>query len=167
MAGAGVLGTSDSLGTTAGALVLVGMPSLVEQTGWLFESSLTSSRQLSLGQGTATFRCPTFTLGLTTDFYRSRWAVRGLLGARLGVLMVNGSGYVGNNATTSVMWGLDVGLALVRRWRRQEGWLRFAATAWPQGRSIVTRLTDSKALLSKELPSWELRVVLGYSFTVL
>ena len=167
MLGAGVLGASDSLGATAGALVSIGMPSLIEQSGWLFESSLTSSRQLSLGQGTAIFRRPTFTLGLTNDFYRSRWAVRGQLGASLGVLMVRGSGYVGSTSTTSVMWGLDVGLAVVRRWQRREGWVRFAATGWPQGRSIVTRRIDSGAPLSKELPSWDLRLVLGYSFAVL
>ena len=168
MLGAGVLGASDSLGTTAGALILIGMPSLIEQTGWVFESSLTPSRQLSLGQGTATFRRPTCTLGLTTDLYRSRWAFRGQLGASLGVLMVSGSGYVGYKATTttSVMWGLDVGLAVIRRWHRHEAWLRFAATAWPQGRRIVTGLMDSGALLSKELPSWELRVLLGYSYAV-
>jgi hypothetical protein len=77
--GAGVLAQSDTLGTAAGGVILLGMPSLVEETGWLFESSLTSSRQLSLGQGTATFRRPTFTLALTYDFYRKRWAIRGRL----------------------------------------------------------------------------------------
>ncbi len=167
MLGAGVLGTSDSLGPTVGALVLIGMPSLVEQTGWSFESSLTSSRQLSVGQGTATLRRPTFTLGLTTDFYRSRWAIRGQLGASLGVLMVRSSGYIGNTSGSSVMWGLDVGLTVVRRWQRNEGWVLFAATAWPQGRSIVTRLTEPGTRLSKELPSWEFRLVLGYSLAVL
>lgn len=165
--GAGVLGQSDTLGTAAGGLLFIGMPSLIEQTGWLFESSLTSSRQLSVGQGTATFRRPTFTLALTYDFYRQRWAIRGRLGGSLGVLMASGSGYAPSNSTTSVMWGLNGGLALARRWHRHECWLGFDTTGWPQGRRVLTRVSDSGTVLAKELPSWDLRFVLGYSFAIL
>jgi len=165
--GAGVLGQSDTLGTAAGGLLLIGMPSLIEQTGWLFESSLTSSRQLSLGQGTATFRRPTFTLALTYDFYRKRWAIRGRLGGSLGVLMASGSGYAPSHSTTSVMWGLNAGFALTRRWHRHECWFGFDTTGWPQSRRVLTRVSNSGTVLSKELPSWDLRFVLGYSFAIL
>jgi hypothetical protein len=165
--GAGVLGESDTLGTAAGGLLLIGMPSLIEQTGWLFEASLASSRQLSVGQGTATFRRPTFTLALTYDFYRTRWAIRGRLGGSLGVLMVSGSGYAPNNSTTSVMWGLNAGLALARRWHQHECWLGVDTTGWPQSRRVLTRVSNSGTVLAKELPSWDLRFVLGYSFAIL
>jgi hypothetical protein len=165
--GAGVLGQNDTLGTVAGGLLVVGMPSLIEQTGWLFESSLASSRQLSVGQGTVSFRRPTFTLALTYNFYGKRWAIRGRLGGSLGVLMASGSGFAPNNSTTTVMWGLNAGLALTRRWHRHEWWLGLDTTGWPQGRRILTRVGNAGTVLSKELPSWDLRFVLGYAFAIL
>jgi hypothetical protein len=65
------------------------------------------------------------------------------------------------------MWGLNAGLALARRWRQHEWWFGFDTTGWPQGRRVLTRVGVSGTVLSKELPSWDLRFVLGYSFAIL
>lgn len=167
MLGAALVGESDSAGAAVGALVLVGMPNLVEEGGWVAEASYVSAREIALGQGKVSFRRATFTVALTYDFYRARWIVRGQLGAGLGVLMTTGSGFVAANSATSVMWGLDLGLVLARRFARDEAWLGLGALGWPQGRSVYTRVDGSSQTMSEDFPSWDFRLVVGYSFGVL
>jgi hypothetical protein len=166
--GVGVLGLGDGLGASAGLAALLGMPNLIENVGWLLEASMSLSRQMKVGDGTAHIRRPTFVLSATFELYRRRWLLRAQVGPALGALLVQGTGYPTNSRTdTSVMWGADVGLSLARPWRRHEVWLRLDAIAWPQGRNILSQQGPGSPNLAVPLPSLEVRSVLGFSLGIL
>jgi hypothetical protein len=162
--GGGVFGLADGLGGSAGVAASVCMPSLIENAGWLLEASLGLSRQMTVGQGTAHILRPTFALSATVALHRQHWVVRAQLGPALGILRVNGTGYEPNRSDTSVMWGVDAGLSLVRPWKRHELWLRIEAIAWPQGRGIVTKQLTSGTDALVPLPDWEVRPAIGFSW---
>jgi hypothetical protein len=164
--GGGVFGLGDGLGASAGLAATIGMPNAIENVGWLLEASMSLSRQMTVGQGTAHIRRPTFALLATFELYRKRWRLRAQVGPALGVLLVNGTGYVANESDTSVMWGADVGLSLVRPWKRHEMWVRLDATTWPQGRSILSQQGPSMSNIMVPLPSWEVRSALGFSLAI-
>jgi hypothetical protein len=163
--GAGVFGLGDGLGMSAGGLAMVGMPTLVENVGWLLEASMTSPRQMKVGQGTGTAHIwrPTVGLSATFELNRKRWLLRAQVGPALGILLVNGTDYPKNRSDTSVMWGADVGLTLARPWRRHEMWVRLDAVAWPQGRSVLSKSPNA----AEPLPGWEVHAALGFSLGVL
>ena len=83
----GVFGLGDSLGASAGLAALIGMPNLIENVGWLLEGSMTLSRQMGVGTGTAHIRRPTFVLAATFELYRKRWLLRAEVGPALGILL--------------------------------------------------------------------------------
>jgi hypothetical protein len=165
--GGGVFALGDGLGASAGLAAMIGMPNLIENVGWQLEGSMSLSRQMAVGQGTAHIRRPTFALFATFELYRKQWLVRAQVGPALGVLLVHGAGYYANESDTSVMWGADVGLSLVRPWKRHEMWLRLDAIAWPQGRSILSQQGPASPNLMVPLPSLEVRSVLGFSLGIL
>ncbi len=165
--GAGVFGLGDGLGASAGLFALLGMPRLIENVGWLLEASVTSSRQMKVGQGTAHIRRPTFVLSATFELYRKRWLLRAQVGPALGVLLVHGTDYQTNQSDTSVMWGVDAGLTLARPWKRNEMWARLDTISWPQGRSVLSRQGPASPNLFAPLPGWEVRVALGFSLGIL
>jgi hypothetical protein len=165
--GGGVFGLGDGLGASAGLAAIIGMPNLIENVGWLLEGSMGLSRQMTVGQGTAHIRRPTFALFATFELYRKQWLLRAQVGPALGVLLVNGTGYGANESDTSVMWGADVGLSLVRPWKGHEMWVRLDAIAWPQGRSLLSKQGPASPNIMVPLPSLEVRSVLGFSFGVL
>ena len=164
--GGGVFGQADGIGASAGLAAMVGMPSVIENVGWLFEASMSLSRQMVVGQGTANLRRPTFALSATFELYRKSWLVRAQVGPALGILLVNGTGYDKNQSDTTVMWGVDVGCSLVRPWQGHELWLRLDANAWPQGRSILSGQGSSSPNIVAPLPSLEVRSVFGFSFGI-
>ena len=161
--GGGVFGLGDSLGASAGLAALIGMPNLIENVGWLLEGSMTLSRQMKVGIGSARIRRPTVALSATFELYRKRWLLRAQVGPALGILLIDGTGYQTNRTDTSIMWGADVGLSLARPWRSHEMWLRLDAIAWPQGRSILSQQPNH----AEPLPSSEVRLVLGFSLGIL
>ena len=165
-AGGGLFGLADELGSSLGWAAMVGMPSLVENAGWLLEVSMTSTRQMAVGQGTAHLRRPTFALAATFELYRDVWLVRAQVGPVLGVLLVEGTGYYSSQKDTSVMWGANVGFSVARTWDGHEAWLRLDANAWPQGRSVLSSQLLSTTI-AVPLPSWEVRSMIGFSFGIL
>lgn len=165
--GVGVFGLGDGLGASPGLAAMVGMPSLIENVGWLLEASMTSSRQMKVGTGTAHIRRPTFALCATFEMYRKRWLLRAQVGPALGILLVDGTDYQTNRSDTSVMWGADVGLALARPWKRHEMWVRVDAMAWPQGRGVLSKQGPSSPNVVEPLPGWEARAALGFSLGIL
>jgi hypothetical protein len=165
--GAGVFGLGDGLGASPGLAAMVGMPTLIENVGWLLEASMTSSRQMKVGQGTAHIWRPTFALSATFELYRKRWLLRAQVGPALGILLVNGTDYQTDRNDTSVMWGADVGLTLARPWKRHEMWVRLDAVAWPQGRSVLSNQGPSSPNVVEPLPGWEVRAALGFSLGIL
>ncbi|HEX7501300.1 MAG TPA: hypothetical protein VF524_13505 [Polyangia bacterium] len=164
---AGVFGLGDGLGASAGLLAAVGMPTLVENVGWLLEASMTSSRQMKVGQGTAHIWRPTLVLSATFEVNRKRWLLRAQVGPALGILLVNGTDYRPNRNDTSVMWGADVGLTLARPWKHHQMWVRLDAVAWPQGRSVLSKQGPSSPDVVEPLPGSEVRVALGFSLGIL
>jgi len=148
----GIFGLADGLGASAGLATMIGMPNLIESVGWLLEASMSMSRQITVGQGTARMWRPSFALLATLELYRKRWLLRAQVGPVLGVLLVNGSGYYANASDTSAVWGGDVGLSLVRPWKRHEVWLRLDTLGWPQGRSILSQQAPSSANVIVPLP---------------
>jgi hypothetical protein len=164
--GGGVFGQADGLGASAGLAAMVGMPNVVENVGWLVEASMSLSRQMSLGQGTAHILRPTLALSATFELYRKHWLVRAQVGPALGILLVHGTDYDANRSDTTVMWGVDVGCSLVRPWKGHEMWVRLDANAWPQGRSILSAQGGLSPNLMAPLPSWEIRSVVGFSFGI-
>jgi hypothetical protein len=164
--GGGVFGLADGLGASAGLAAIAGMPNVIETVGWLLEASMSLSRQMAAGKGTAHIRRPTFTLSATFELYRKHWLVRAQVGPALGVLLVDGSGYKTNQSDTTVMWGADVGLSLVRPWQGHELWIRLDANAWPQGRSILVHQGSSTPNIVAPLPSWEARSMVGFSLGI-
>jgi hypothetical protein len=165
--GAGVFGLGDGLGASPGLLAMVGMPTLVENVGWLLEASMTSPRQMKVGQGMAHILRPTFALSATFELNRKRWLLRAQVGPALGILLVNGTYYQPNRSDTSVMWGADVGLALARPWKRHEMWVRLDAVAWPQRRSVLSKEVPPIANDAEPLPGWEVHAALGFSLGIL
>jgi len=163
----GVFGLGDGLGASAGLAALIGMPNLIETVGWQLEASMSLSRQMKVGTGTAHIGRPTFALFATFELYRKRWLLRAQVGPALGVLLVDGTDYLVNQTDTSVMWGADVGLSLARPWRRHEMWIRMDTIVWPQGRSVLSQQGPGIPNLSVSLPSWEVRSVLGFSLGIL
>ncbi len=158
-AGVGILGLADKQGVNPGLALAAGMPELIEDFGLAVEASVGLYRDLGVGIGTARYWRPTLALKLTADAYRGRWILRVLVGPALGLLLVNGSGYDRNLSDTTVMWGIDFGLALARAWQKREAWISLAAMAWPQGRSI--RSTPEAPGSQVALPEWEVRLVTG------
>jgi len=167
LVGGGVFGQADGLGTSAGLAATVGMPNVVENVGWLLEASVSQSRPMSVGQGTAHIRRPTVALAATFELYRKDWLVRAQVGPALGILQVHGTDYDIPQSDTTVMWGVNVGCSLVRPWQGHELWIRLDANAWPQGRSILSRQGPSMPIAIVPLPSWEVRSVFGFSFGIL
>ncbi len=165
--GAGVFGLSDRLGASAGLLAAVGMPGLLENVGWLLEASMTSSRQMKIGQGTAHIQRPTIVFSATFELYRQRWLLRAHVGPALGVLLVHGSDYQTNQSDSSVMWGVDAGVTLALPWKRNEMWVRLDTIAWPQGRSVLSEQGSSISNVAEPLPGWEVRAALGFSLGIL
>jgi hypothetical protein len=165
----GIFGLGDGLGASAGLAALIGMPNVIENVGWLLEASMSLSRQMKVGLGTAHIRRPTFVLSATFELYRKRWLLRAQVGPALGALLVDGTDYPSNQnrSDTSIMWGADVGLSLARPWRRHEIWLRLDAIAWPQGRSVLSQEGPGIPNLAVPLPSLEVRSVLGFSLGIL
>ena len=163
--GVGVFGLGDGLGASPGLLALVGMPTLVENVGWLLEASMTPPRQMKVQPGTCTAHIlrPTVVLSATFELNRKRWLLRAQVGPALGILLVNGTDFPKDRSDTSVMWGADVGLTLARPWRRHEMWVRLDAVAWPQGRSVLSKSPNA----AEPLPGWEVHAALGFSLGVL
>ena len=164
--GGGVFGLGDGLGASAGLAAMIGMPNLIENVGWMLEGSMSLSRQMKVGLGTAHIRRPTFAFLATFELYRKRWLVRAQVGPALGYLQVQGTGYYANESDTSVMWGADVGVTLARPWKRHEMWLRIEAIAWPQGRSILSQQGPVTSNIMVPLPSLEVRSVVGFSLGI-
>jgi hypothetical protein len=164
--GGGVFALGDGLGASAGLAAMIGMPNVIENVGWLLEWSMSLSRQMPVGQGTAHIRRPIFALSATFELYRKRWLLRAQVGPALGVLLVEGTGYSSNKTDTTVMWGADVGFSLVRPWSGHEMWVRLDAMAWPQGRSILSGQGSGNPNIVVPLPSWEVRSVLGFSLGI-
>ena len=164
--GFGAFGLADGLGASAGLAAMVGMPNVIENVGWLLEASMSLSRQMAAGQGTAHIRRPTFALPATFELYRKRWLVRAQVGPVLGVLLVDGTGYATNQSDKTVMWGAEVGLSLVRPWQGHELWIRLDANAWPQGRSVLVHQGPSAPNLVAPLPGWEARSMVGFSLGI-
>lgn len=162
--GAFVLG--DGLGASPGLAAMIGMPNLIENVGWVLEASMSLTRQMAVGQGTAHIRRPTFALFATLELYRKRWLLRAQVGPALGVLLVNGTGYQANGSDTSVMWGADAGISLVRPWKGHQIWLRLDTMVWPQGRSILSQQGSTSLNIAVPLPSWEIRSALGFSLGI-
>ena len=162
----GIFGLGDGLGASAGLATMIGMPNLIERVGWLLEASMSLSRQITVGQGTAHMWRPTFALLATLELYRKRWLLRAQVGPVLGILLVNGSGNYANASDTSAVWGGDLGLSLVRPWKRHEVWLRLDTLGWPQGRSILSQQAPSGANVIVPLPGWEVRSVAGFSLGI-
>jgi hypothetical protein len=167
LAGGGVFGQADGIGASAGLASALGMPNMVENVGWLLEASMSLSRQMAVGQGTAHIWRPTVALSATFELYRKHWLVRAQVGPALGVLLVHGTDYDANYSDTSAMWGVDVGCSVVRPWKGHEMWIRLDANAWPQGRSILSRQGALIPNAVAPLPSLEVRSVLGFSFRIL
>jgi hypothetical protein len=138
------------------------MPELIEDFGALFEASLGFYRELSVGPGTARYWRPTFALRASAELPGKHWILRASVGPALGVLAVSGSGYDHNLNETTVMWGIDGGLALIRPWRKHEAWLSFGAMAWPQERKIRSRPYASNSDVA--LPGAEARLSAGFSW---
>jgi hypothetical protein len=164
--GGGIFALGDGLGASAGLAALIGMPNLIENVGWLLEGSMSLTRQMVVGQGTAHVRRPTFALLATFELYRKRWLLRAQVGPALGILLVNGTGYQADERDTSVMWGVDVGFSLVRPWKGHEIWLGMDAIGWPQGRGILSQQGPGSMNIVVPLPSWEVRSVLGFSLGI-
>jgi hypothetical protein len=160
--GAGGFGLADNRGASGGLVLGASMPELIEDFGLLVDLSLAWRREMSVGRGTTRYWRPTFALQATAEIHSRRWIVRVLVGPALGVLSVSGSGYDKDLNATTVTWGVDFGVALVRPWGRHEAWLSLGSIAWPQSRRILTRssLPDSDAAL----PEWEGRLALGLSW---
>ena len=165
--GGAVFGQADGIGASAGLAAMVGMPSVIENVGWLFEASMSLSRQMAVGQGIANIRRPTFALSATFELYRKLWLVRAQVGPALGILLVHGTGYDADRSDTTAMWGVDVGCSLVRPWQGHELWIRLDANAWPQGRSILSGQGPSSPNIVAPLPSLEVRSLFGFSFGIL
>lgn len=162
--GAGGFGMVDSQGGDGGLVVLTGMPALIEDFGAFFEASLGWARELAVGQGRARYWRPTFTLQGSAQVHTDPWLVRLLVGPALAVLAVSGSGYDHDTSATTVTWGIDFGLALVRAWRKQEVWLSCATAAWPQSRRIRSLPTSPTSDVA--LPGLEVRVAAGFSWGI-
>jgi hypothetical protein len=166
LVGAGLFGLADSLGASPGFALAAAMPNLLELFGWTAEVSLSLPRQISVGQGTAHYWRPTFGLAATGEIRAKNWAVRPQAGAVLGILLVNGTGYVQNTRSTTVTWGAGAGVALARSWRRNELWLRLDALLWPQGRSVRSKQTPVGSDIEVALPEWESRLAAGFSWGI-
>jgi hypothetical protein len=166
LVGAGLFGLTDKQGATAGLSIDGAMPNLLETFGWSAQVQLPLSRQLAIGQGTAHYWRPTLGLGATGDIYAGKWVVRAKIGAELGILAVSGTGFSENRTALTVMWGADAGVLVARAWKRKELWLQVDGVAWPQDRSIRSNQMPSGADILVALPSWELRVGVGFSWGV-
>jgi hypothetical protein len=164
LVGAGVFGAMDALGGSGGLALSAGMPELIEDFGAVLEASLGLPRNLTVGQGTAHYWRPTVAIRVSAETPGRHWILRVSIGPALGVLVVDGSGYDKNLSTTTVTWGMDSGLALIRSWRQHEAWVSLGAMAWPQGRHVRTR----PAIPSNDvaLPEWEARLAAGFSWGV-
>jgi hypothetical protein len=165
LVGAAVFGAADTLGGSGGLALSAAMPELIEDFGVVLEASLGWPRQLTVGEGTATYWRPTLALRASAETPGRHWIVRASIGPALGVMAVSGSGYQKNLTETSVMWGIDSGLAVIRRWRKHEAWGGLGVMAWPQGRHIRSKPDTPGAGVA--LPEWEARLAVGFSWGIL
>jgi hypothetical protein len=164
--GGALVGSTDTLGTSAGVAVVVAMPHLVDALGWALEGAVGWSRQMTLGQGSVRYTRPTLAAVLSGEAGGPRWLVRPQGGLALGVLSVRGSDFLQNRSATTVMWGGVAGVTVARAWKRAELWLRLDGMVWPQGRVVRSRQVPTDLESEAPLPGWEVRLAAGFSWAV-
>lgn len=160
--GAGGFGSVDKQGGTGGLSLVANLPQMIEDFGLLAEASLGYRRELTVGAGTARYWRPMLALQASAGVYHRGWNARVVAGPALAVLTVSGSGYQTDLSGTTVLWGIDFGLTVVRPWHGNELWLMVGGVGWPQDRHIrsLPDVTGSAVAL----PSWEGRVTVGLSW---
>jgi hypothetical protein len=166
LAGTGLFGMADAKGTSAGFALEAAMPGLLGIFGWAAEASLSMPREMTVGQGIASYWRPTLALVATAELPMGGWRMRPRAGAALGILAVQGTNYETNKSATTVTWGGGAGIALARPWQRRELWIRLDAWAWPQGRAVRSQQVPSGPEIVVALPEWEARLLAGISWGI-
>jgi hypothetical protein len=164
--GVGALASVDARG--AGA-VLSGEAAwlrLVGRFGVLVGLWLPLPRDMSVGQGSASWWRPVLALALRAPLTQGTWILDGGVGPALGLLVVTGNGFDQNHTDVAVSWGVTAGVRLAHRSTSKWAyWAELRGLLWPAAQNIRDQVAGAAPHLAA-LPRIEAQLGLGFSFAV-